>query len=431
MEVDELLLITSVSSAMIALQIGILLMTRKIFLLLILALFVGLACIIGSPTEQVPTTQPTDSSPTNTPDPANPQATFTAIAQTVIAEITSIAQNSTVTPTLLPVTATETPTLPNLPTATPTETATQLPTITPLPTFTPIPAIATTTTPCNAASFVAEINVSDSTMFNPNIEFTKIWRVKNVGSCIWTTQYALIHSSGERMSGKKTNFLSQSVKPGQTIDIAVAMEAPGSPNTYQGLWMLQSQDGKAFGVGQNFDIPVSVKIEVVAVEEGQLFNFAVNACAAVWTNENGTLPCPGVKGDENGFVTILTEPVLENRHEDEPTLWMFPKKEEQGWITGTYPEVLIEAGDHFISYVGCLDNSPKCKVAFRLDYRIKGTGAIVNLGSWDEEYDGNITFIDLDLSSLAGLEVEFIITVKAKASPDDDNAFWLSPHVKR
>ncbi len=406
-------------------------MFRKIIFLLSLALFVGLACTIGSPVEQVPTEQPGNPTATQTLDPNSPQATFTAIAQTVIAEITSVAQNPTLTPTLIPATATETPTVLYAPSPTPTETPTLFPTITPLPTFTPVFATPTTSVPCNAASFIADVTVPDMTLFNPNIEFTKIWRVKNVGSCTWTTNYALIHASGERMSGKKTSFLPKTVQPGETLDLVVAMEAPGSPNTFQGFWMLQSEDGKLFGVGTNYDIPLSVKIKVIAAEGGQFFNFAVNACSAVWTNEDGVLPCPGLKGDASGFIATLSEPALESRHDDEPTLWMFPKKEEKGWISGTYPSLLIEAGDHFFTYVGCLDNSPKCKVTFQLDYRVKGTSTIVNLGSWDEEFDGNITFIDLDLSALAGQEVEFIFTVRAKASPDDDNAFWLSPNIQR
>ena len=405
-------------------------MTHKFLFLLTLAMFVGFACNIGTPIEQIPTQQPA-ASVTPSPDPDNPKATFTAIAQTVIAEITSIAQNPTLTPTLVPATATETPIPPDAPTPTSTETATPLPTITPLPTFTPIPATATSVTPCNAASFISDVTVSDSTTFNPNVEFIKIWRLKNAGSCTWTIQYALVYASGERMSGKKINLLPHSVKPGETIDISVKMEAPGSPNTYQGFWLLQSEDGKPFGVGESYDVPVSVKIKVVSPETGQAFNFAVNACAAVWTNEDGTLPCPGTKGDSSGFVTILNNPALENRHEDEPTLWMFPKKEAQGYIAGTYPAILIQSGDHFFAQVGCLENSPKCKVTFQLDYKLNGGNEILTLGTWDEEYDEEVTIIDLDLSPFAGEAVQFILTVKAKASPDDDNAFWFAPHIRR
>ncbi|HNB51507.1 MAG TPA: NBR1-Ig-like domain-containing protein [Anaerolineales bacterium] len=403
-------------------------MSRKILFLLTLSLFVGFACTIGRPIEQVPTPLPGTETPTATLDPNSPQATFTAVAQTVIAEITALAGSPTLTPTRTP-TITSTPS--DQITATPTETGTPTATITPLPTFTPIFPTATGAVPCNAASFVTDVTVPDGTLFSAGVEFTKIWRIKNVGSCTWTDKYALIYSSGERMSGKKTSFLPGSVAPGQTVDLSVAMETPDSANTYQGYWLLQTPDGKTFGVGTQFDIPLTVKIQVVVTEADQFFNFAVNACAAQWTNENGPLPCPGVKGDANGFVTVLTEPVLENRHDDEPTLWTFPKKEEKGWISGTYPSLLIAAGDHFYTYVGCLDNSPQCNMIFQLDYRIKGTNTVIPLGQWEEIFDENITFVDLDLSALAGQEVEFIFTVKAKASPDDDNGFWLSPHIGR
>lgn len=403
-------------------------MSRKILFLFALFIFIGFACTIGRPIEQIPTPLPGNLTPTETLDPESPQATFTAIAQTVIAEITAVAQTPSPTPTRTPTT---TPTPPGIPTATPTETGTPTSTITPLPTFTPILPTAAPTIPCNAASFVADITIPDGTTFSPNVAFTKIWRIQNVGSCAWNANYALIFSSGERMSGKKTTFLNSAVGPGSTVDIAVAMEAPGSANMYQGYWMMQSSEGKIFGVGTNFDIPLTIKIQVVHLEAGQFFNFAVNACAAVWKNKDGTLPCPGVKGDAAGFVATLSEPALENRHEDEPTLWMFPKKEEKGWISGTYPSLMIEPGDHFFTYVGCLDNSPQCNMIFQLDYRVEGTHTMVTLGQWEETFDGNITFLDLDLSALAGQEVTFILMVKAKASPDDDNGFWLSPHIAR
>ncbi|MCB9135282.1 MAG: hypothetical protein H6636_07635 [Anaerolineales bacterium] len=403
-------------------------MSRKMLFLFTLALFIGFACTIGTPVEEIPTPLPGTLTPTTTLDPNGPEATFTAIAQTVIAEITSLAGSPTLTPTRTP---TITPTPGDIPTATPTETGTPTPTITPLPTFTSLAPTATSAAPCNAASFVADVTVPDGTTFTPNVAFTKIWRIKNEGTCAWNANYALVYSSGERMSGKKTNFLPGTVNPGGTVDLAVAMEAPGSPNTYRGDWMLQSPEGKLFGVGTNYEAALSVNIQVLETASDQYFNFAINTCAAIWRNADGVLPCPGARGDANGFVATLSEPVLENRHENEPALWMFPKKEEKGWISGTYPGLLIEAGDHFITYVGCLENSPKCNVTFQLDYQVVGTGVFVNLGLWEESFDGEITAIDLDLSELAGKEVVFIFTVKAKVSPDDDNAFWLSPHIRR
>lgn len=393
-----------------------------------MVLWIGFACTIGQPIEQIPTPVPGTLSPTATLDPNGPQATFTAIAQTVIAEITAVAQNPTLTPTRTP-TLTVTPS--DLPTATPTETPTPLPTITPLPTFTPPFATSTPATPCHAARLVADVNVASGTWFSPLVKFTKVWRVKNVGSCTWTRSYALVYFGGEQMSGQRITYLTSSVAPGASIDIALPLEAPGAANSYQGFWLLQSPDGQLVGVGTTYDIPLSVKITVVEPEPSQFFNFAVNACAAVWKHEEGPLPCPGVKGDANGFVATLSEPVLENRRENKPTLWMFPKKEEKGWISGTFPGLLIQAGDRFIAQVGCLENSPQCNLIFQLDYRIKGTNSIVMLGQWEEMFDGQITQIDLDLSALAGQEVEFILTVKAKASPDDDNGFWLSPHIQR
>ena len=56
---------------------------------------------------------------------------------------------------------------------------------------------------------------------------------------------------------------------------------------------------------------------------------------------------------------------------------------------------------------------------------------ILTLGTWEGAYDEETTLIDLDLSLLAGEEVQFILMVNANASPEDDNAFWFLPHIRR
>lgn len=398
-------------------------MSRTMMFLLVVGIATAIACNLS-----IPTGQP----PTNTPAAVDPAATFTAIAQTVIAEITRISFEADPTATPLPVTMTATSLPPDAPTLTPTPTATHTATITPLPTPTPVPATPTQAIPCLAASFVGDFTVPDLTTFTPGVSFTKIWQVKNIGSCTWTTQYNLVYVSGAQMSGKKTSSLPQAVPPGATVNLSLKLESPEEPDTYQGAWMLQAPDGKLFGVGQNADVPITVKVKVIASPAGQAFNFAINLCAASWSNGDHKLPCPGAKGSSDGFVTSLAEPRLENgRTEDEPTLWMFPEKEAKGQIVGEYPSIRIEAGDRFVTHLGCLADSPKCQVTFRLDYRLNGDNTVHNLGLWEESYDGVVTIVELDLSSLAGQEVVFILTVKAKAAPDDDNAFWLSPHIER
>ena len=61
----------------------------------------------------------------------------------------------------------------------------------------------------------------------------------------------------------------------------------------------------------------------------------------------------------------------------------------------------VSSGDRFLADVGCLKDQKKCDVIFRLRYQI-GDDDPVDLGHWDETYDGDITRIDVDLSALDG-----------------------------
>src|SRR5512143_3278895 len=56
-----------------------------------------------------------------------------------------------------------------------------------------IPAATISTQPaaalssCDWAQFVADVTVPDGTSYAPGTTFTKTWRLKNIGSCTWTT----------------------------------------------------------------------------------------------------------------------------------------------------------------------------------------------------------------------------------------------------
>ena len=141
-------------------------------------------------------------------------------------------------------------------------TYTPLPTLTPYPTYTPVsqrpyypqPTYAPVQS-CDQAKFISE-TIPDYTVMNPGEEFTKSWRIKNVGTCTWNPNYSFVFYSGDRMSGAKTTDLDEYVEPGETIDILVDMEAPSDPDTYTGYWKLQDDDGNNF-----FQVYVTIKVK--------------------------------------------------------------------------------------------------------------------------------------------------------------------------
>lgn len=84
-----------------------------------------------------------------------------------------------------------------------------------------------------------------------------------MGSCTWTTGYAVRFFYGAQMSAPDIIYLKGNVNPGQTIDIAVDMIAPQSPGTHQGNWKLSNAAGQLFGIGPTGDAPFWVRIYVL------------------------------------------------------------------------------------------------------------------------------------------------------------------------
>lgn len=317
--------------------------------------------------------------------------------------------------------------------ASPTLPATSTPTPSPAPTNTntPVPTETPDPNPCNAAKFVADVSIQDGTAFYPGADFNKIWRLQNVGTCTWNTTYSVVFVDGARMDGNQAQSLPGQVRPGETVDIAVALKAPKSPGDYQGLWMLREPGGVLFGLGKKADQSFWVSISVVDFDESVYgFDFALNYCNATWRSGTQRLPCPGFTNSPDGFSTLLAKAELENRHEDEPTLWVHPNEERYGWIEGTYPAYKVENGDVFKAWVGCMHGYDRCSLTFYLDYLDKDN-KLHRLGEWVETYDGEVTKIEIDLSSLAGQSVRFILGVEANTkNTEDAQGFWFVPRIR-
>jgi hypothetical protein len=143
--------------------------------------------------------------------------------------------------------------------------ATLLPTNTSLPPTVPPPTVTKTPIPCNRASFVKDVTYPDGAEVAAGSSFTKTWRIKNNGSCTWTSGYVLLFDSGDQMNAPATGpVTSGTVAPGETVDISVNLTAPGAPGSYQGNFKLRSADNIVFGINANAQGPFWVKIVVPA-----------------------------------------------------------------------------------------------------------------------------------------------------------------------
>lgn len=392
--------------------------TKKYLFILaaLLAVLLGVsACLplIGGETSQPPEVLYTQAAAT-----IGVQLTLQA-GETAVSQLTQVALQPTATATPPP-----TATLEPSPTSIP-------PTNTPIPpTFTPLPPTATPL-PCNLAAFVADVTIPDGTVFEAGQYFTKTWRLKNVGSCRWTTNYDMVFVRGERMDGSVEVAMPANVNPGETVDLTVTLRAPSDAGTHTGYWQLRDPSGQIFALGSLGEKPFLVRIEVKSIKQ-TVYNFADNYCAAVWSSNSGVQPCPGsTSSTSSGYVVSVANPQLETGSIDNETaLFLAPDSSAQGFISGKYPAFAVKSGDHFRGLINCAYPNKNCYVQFEILYTTDGS-SFKSLGSWDEKNEGQFRKLDVDLSSLAGQNVSFILRVSNNSNSNDDVGVWLAPSIVR
>lgn len=304
----------------------------------------------------------------------------------------------------------------------------------PTATVTPIPI------PCNMAQFDADLTVPDGSTFKTAETFTKVWRIKNIGSCNWTADYRVVLESGIAMGAPTAIALPAVVAPGQSVDISIPMTAPGIEGTFQGNWKLRSGSNETFSFANKE--PFYVQIRTIFPQR-LVYNFAGNYCLANWESNAGKLPCPGKDDDNRGFVVKLDNPVMEDyAHTNSVSIYTHPlwndndawneEEHKGGWIEGVYPPVTVQSGQRFMAGIGCLEGSATCDVNFMLDYRVAGEAwkTLTPEGAWHEVNDETVRRLEVDLTPLAGKVVEFKLKVDAAGNAGQDWAVWVFPRIE-
>ena len=376
----------------------------------------------------------------NRATPTSQSALYTQAASTFVADLTQqafatlVAQATQGFPTNTPPAVTPTSLIPTM----------AIPTITPLPP-TPIPPSATATRsfprkrrPRSRPSRCAATRRASSRMspcrmgrsLSPGRSSPRYGacRTPDHAPGIAAIPWCLPAATGGAAASVR---LPKVVYPGENVDIGVDMFAPTQSGTYQGFWMLSNANGKTFGVGNDARTAVWVKIRVQAPNQNFAFDLAANACLATWRSSAGSLPCPGNPQSSSGSVVVVNDPKLEDgRKENEPALWTRPQTVNGGWISGVYPAYNVKAGDHFVTQIGCGWGNTGCELAFTLSYVI-GNNSPKSLGRWYEKYEGMVYTVDVDLSSLAGNNVQLILGVENLGNPSQANGFWFVPSVRQ
>ena len=183
-------------------------------------------------------TQTALAAPSDTPPPTDtpiPQATF-ALPTTAVAGASPTGNASGALPTL------SFNTTPN---------STQVAGFTPI-SGSPVAPVNTAVLgdSCNNSIYIADVTIPDGTVLKPGVDFEKIWRVQNTGTCPWDEGYRLAFIGGDQALDpvsfdfkEKADF----VAGGETADIGVNLTAPNAEGTYTANWRMQSDNGAYFG----------------------------------------------------------------------------------------------------------------------------------------------------------------------------------------
>jgi hypothetical protein len=276
------------------------------------------------------------------------------------------------------------------------------------------------------------VTVPDGSVFAPGSSFTKVWRLKNSGTCTWRTTYRVVLVSGDVMGGQNLMPLPVEVAPGQTIDLTMNFTAPLIERDYRGNWQIRNDKGEIFGTTSTANKPfwVSIKVKTLPLT-GTVYDFVANTCSAQWFSGAGILNCPGVDKDKNGFVLKQSISKLEDGTSlTRPSLLTVPQDSFNGFIRAVYPSFKVQNGDRFQAIVNCEGGATSCGVLFRVDYQLSD-GIIRDFWAFGEQYDGKYFTVDLDLSPLAGQDVKFVLTVLSLGPASGDRALWVEPRIVR
>lgn len=313
------------------------------------------------------------------------------------------------------------------------------------PSKTPAPTRTPTEVPCDNIEFVDDVTIEDGTEIPAGEPFEKIWRLKNAGSCTWTSGYSLVFENGNQMSAPDSQQLTTgTVAPGQEIDVAVDLIAPDDAGEYRGNFKLRNPGGTIFGWGDQ-EKPFWVEIVIPDIS-GVMFDFLVEASNADWGS--GVEPIDfagpghleiafgGPDTDVNGFAMIKDDIELEDGRNSGKILETHPKGEDNGYIVGKYPAYTVGPGDYIKAQLGFIAKADgSCgvgDVTFEIHYTLDDDlGTRTRLGQWAKTCDGHLKSIEFDLVDLKGETVHFYLVVLADGPADQDWAIWSSLGVMR
>jgi len=304
------------------------------------------------------------------------------------------------------------------------------------PTETSAPAVSPTPTPClNASDFVADVTVQDGTRFDPGQAFTKTWRLKNSGTCVWGDGYELYFVEGDSMGGPTSIKLSVPVRSGEETDVSVQLKASQQPGTFKGRWQLRDGQGQAFGATPF----VNVYVSPAAVSASDLIS---SARSATWSNGNGetglwleATPDASNPLAPRGFAVYVPKgsPLASGAEvkNDQQIIETHPQFVPNGEIRGSFqltlpPQARFSATLEFL--MGATQSDGVHVEVWWLD-ATRGTSPGEKVTEADVRYAPLPLTLDADMSKYGGQTGQLQLVVKAGATSGEDWITWRDVKV--
>ena len=323
----------------------------------------------------------------------------------------------------------------NLLTRTPTDTnGNDEPGRTPTPGEDPTPGDGTPTpVDCDRVRFVADVTYPDNVRVDLGDVFQKTWKLQNIGSCTWTSGYSIVFVRGDAMGAPASVPLTDSnIAPNENVEVSVTLTAPEVSGTYQGHWMLRNPAGQIFGLGAQKEGTFWVKVRV-APPPGISYDFIARSPFVQWiASGDGSqyiLPFGGPEDNPDGVAMLKQNFRLEDGSMKDIALLTAPRQTADGKISGVFESYTVEDGDYFRATLGFKENCSVGKVVFQLQYQ-EGNNTYT-MAEWKKTCDGTPINVERNLISLKGKTVQFVLTVLADGSVDEDLAAWVSARIER
>src|SRR5215213_6852577 len=122
------------------------------------------------------------------------------------------------------------------------------------------------------AVFVEDVTVPDNTRLTAGEQFTKTWKLQNIGSCTWT-DYTIAFVSGDKM-GAPDSVPMPETEVSSTVEVSIDLTAPSEDGAYTAHFELRNADGEVVphGTEPTFWVKIVVGEEMPSASEQTIGN---------------------------------------------------------------------------------------------------------------------------------------------------------------